>query len=276
MKLRNRVVFSCVLVLALLCACAHVQEGSVSRSPAPVLDRILKRGELVVGTAGGMPPLNMTTKTGDIIGFEIDLARKMASAMGVKLRVEPMEFSKLLPALEKGKVDMVLSGMTITPARNLKVAFVGPYFISGKAFLTKIETIAKAKDATEVNSPNVRLTALRGSTSQYFVEQVLPKVQLVPAKDYDEAVKLVLQGKVNAMIADYPICLVSVYRYPNEGLLSVITPLTYEPLGIAVPSYDPHLVNWVENFLASLEETGGMDELKERWFEDVSWLNQLP
>ncbi|NIQ91423.1 MAG: transporter substrate-binding domain-containing protein, partial [Deltaproteobacteria bacterium] len=115
-------------------------------------------------------------------------------------------------------VDMVLSGMTITPARNLKVAFVGPYFISGKAFLTKIETIAKAKEATEVNSPNVKLTALRGSTSQYFVEQVLPKVQLVPAKDYDEAVKLVLQGKVNAMIADYPICLVSVYRYPNEGL----------------------------------------------------------
>ena len=122
----------------------------------------------------------------------------------------------------------------------------------------------------------MKLTALRGSTSQYFVEQVLPKVQLVPAKDYDEAVKLVLEGKVNAMIADYPICLVSVYRYPNEGLLSVITPLTYEPLGIAVPSYDPHLVNWVENFLASLEETGGMDELKERWFEDVSWLNQLP
>jgi polar amino acid transport system substrate-binding protein len=183
-----------------------------------------------------------------------------------------MEFSKLLPALENGKVDMVLSGMTITPARNLKVAFVGPYYISGKAFLTKIETIAKAKDATEVNSPNVRLTALRGSTSQYFVEQVLPKVQLVPAKDYDEAVKLVIQGKVNAMIADYPICVVSVYRYPNKGLLSVITPLTYEPLGIAVPSYDPHLVNWLENFLSSLEETGGMDELKARWFGDASWL----
>jgi polar amino acid transport system substrate-binding protein len=122
----------------------------------------------------------------------------------------------------------------------------------------------------------VKLTALRGSTSQYFVEQVLPKVQLVPAKDYDEAVKLVLQGRVNAMIADYPICLVSVYRYPNEGLLSVVTPLTYEPLGIAVPSYDPHLVNWIENFLASLDETGAMDELKERWFGDASWLNQLP
>jgi polar amino acid transport system substrate-binding protein len=266
-------IFVLILSLILLFGCT---QQIVKPTPTPVLDRIMQKGELVVGTAASMPPLNMTTKKGEIIGFEIDLGRMMASAMGVKLRLEPMEFSKLLPALENGKVDMVLSGMTITPARNLKVAFVGPYFISGKAFLTKIETIAKAKDATEVNSPNVRLTALRGSTSQYFVEQVLPKVQLVPAKDYDEAVKLVIQGKVNAMIADYPICVISVYRYPNEGLLSVITPLTYEPLGIAVPSYDPHLVNWLENFLASLEETGGMDELKARWFGDASWLDQLP
>ena len=270
---RASVVIVLIMAVAVLFGCS---QKVVKPTPTPVLDGIVQKGELVVGTAASMPPLNMTTKNGEIIGFEIDLARMMASAMGVKLRVEPMEFSKLLPALENGKVDMVLSGMTITPARNLKVAFVGPYFISGKAFLTKIETIAKAKEATEVNSPNVRLTALRGSTSQYFVEQVLPKVQFVPAKDYDEAVKLVLQGKVNAMIADYPICVVSVFRYPKEGLLSVITPLTYEPLGIAVPSYDPHLVNWVENFLDSLEATGGMDELTERWFGDSSWLYQLP
>lgn len=270
---RASVVIVLIMAFAVLFGCS---QKIVKPTPTPVLDGIVQKGELVVGTAASMPPLNMTTKKGEIIGFEIDLARMMASAMGVKLRVEPMEFSKLLPALENGKVNMVLSGMTITPARNLKVAFVGPYFISGKAFLTKIETIAKAKEATEVNSPNVRLTALRGSTSQYFVEQVLPKVQLVPAKDYDEAVKLVIQGKVNAMIADYPICVVSVYRYPNKGLLSVITPLTYEPLGIAVPSYDPHLVNWVENLLAILEETGEMDALIQRWFGDASWLDQLP
>lgn len=270
---RARVVVVLIMAVAVLFGCS---QKTVKPTPTPVLDGIMQKGELVVGTAASMPPLNMTTKTGEIIGFEIDLAKMMASGMGVKLRLEPMEFSKLLPALESGKVDMVLSGMTITPARNLKVAFVGPYFISGKAFLTKIETIAKAKEAIEVNSPNVRLTGLRGSTSQYFVELVLPKVQFVPAKDYDEAVKLVIEGKVNAMIADYPICVFALLRYPNEGLLTVITPLTYEPLGIAVPSYDPHLVNWIENFLASLEETGAMDELKARWFGTASWLNRLP
>ena len=148
--------------------------------------------------------------------------------------------------------------------------------VKWKAFLTKIETIANAKEATEVNSPNTRLTALKGSTSQYFVEAVLAKVQFIPAKDYDEAVDLVINGKAHAMVADYPICVVSLFRHPNEGLLSVFNPLTYEPIGIAMPSYDPHLVNWVENFLFMLEETGELDELTERWFEDASWLTRLP
>ena len=89
-----------VLIMAVLFGCS---QKIVKPTPTPVLDGIVQKGELVVGTAASMPPLNMTTKKGEIIGFEIDLARMMASAMGVKLRVEPMEFSKLLPALENGK-----------------------------------------------------------------------------------------------------------------------------------------------------------------------------
>ena len=265
--------FVLILSFILLFGCT---QQIVKPTPTPALDNILQRGELVVGTAAEMPAFNMKTKDGEIIGFEADLAKLIADGMGVKLRFKEMKFDRLLSGLQAGEVDMVLSYMTMTPKRNLKVAFVGPYYVSGKAFLTKIETIAKAEEATEVNSPKTRLTALKGSTSQAFVEQVLPKVQFVPAKDYNEAVELVLKGKVHAMVADYPICVVSVFRYPNQGLLSVVTPLTYEPYGIALPSYDPHLVNWVENFLAILEETGEFDVLTQRWFGDASWLERLP
>ncbi len=264
------------VTLVFLFACTHGRETTVKSTPVPSLQRILEKGELVVGTAAEMPALNMKTKDGKIIGFEADLARYMAGAMGVKLRFQVMQFSQLLPALEEGRVDMILSYMTITPKRNLRVAFVGPYFVSGKAFLTKIKTIAAAKEATEVNSPTVRLTALRDSTSQYFVEKVLPKVQLVPANNYNDAINMVLQDKVDALIADYPICVTSVLFYPGQGLLAVVTPLTYEPLGIAVPAGDTHLINWLENFLNSLEEAGELDELTARWFGDASWLRELP
>ena len=265
-----------ILVLFLFAACAEFQTTSTPPSSSPVIDRILDRGELVVGTMGKMPPLNMTTKTGDLIGLEVDMVKSMAAAMDVKYRFEIMAFSKLLPALEAGKVDMVLSGMTITPDRNLKVAFVGPYFISGKAILTKIKTIAQADEAADINTANTKLVALKGSTSQAFVEAFIPKATLWTAADYDEAVSMVLKDEVHAMIADYPICVVSVFRYPKAGLLSVVTPLTYEPLGIAVPAGDPLLVNWLENFLAATADSGRLKALKEKWLASGAWLNQLP
>jgi polar amino acid transport system substrate-binding protein len=264
-----------VLALSLFSGCAEMQMGASSTSASPVLDRIQKRGELIVGTMGNMPPLNMTAKDGEIFGLEPDLARMLASAMNVDVRFVTKPFSELLPALQNGEVDMVLSGMTITPKRNLKVAFVGPYFISGKAFLTKVRTIAQAKEADDVNTPETKLVALRDSTSQAFAEAVLDKTTLFTTGTYDEAVDMVLQDKVHAMIADYPICVVSVFRYPEAGLLSMITPLTYEPIGIAIPASDPLLMNWTTNTLNSIEASGQLDELKLKWFAEGDWLDKL-
>jgi len=228
----------------------------------------------VVGTAASMPPLNMTTKSGQVIGFEIDLAQAMAKAMNVKLRVVPIPFAELMPGLEAGRVDMILSGMTITPSRNMKVAFVGPYFVSGKSFLTKSETLS-TKGSVDLNDPSVRLAALQASTSQRFVQENMPRATFIATKDYDEAIALVLENKADAMIADLPACVFTVLRYPDRGLYALTSPLTYEPIGIAMPGNDALLVNWTQNWLREYEATGALEETKDRWFKDVSWLGLL-
>jgi polar amino acid transport system substrate-binding protein len=277
MKLKTKKWMVLVIsLLMLLGGCAQTNSNTANASASPVIDRIQEQGELVVGTAGNMPPLNMTTKEGELIGYEVDLARAMARAMGVRAKLEVIPFAELLPALQSGKIDLILSNMTITPGRNLKVAFVGPYFTSGKAFLTKVKTIAIADEPGDIDAKNTKLVALKGSTSQAFVEEAIPDATLVTANDYDEAVKMVLEDKVHAMVADYPICVVSVFRYPNQGLLSVVTTLTYEPIGVGVPAGDPLLVNWVENFMGIAEETGLLQELKENWLLQADWLNRLP
>src|SRR5262249_27304772 len=215
------------LVVLVGCSSTPVQQTPTGST----LSRIQQRGELVVGTAASMPPLNMTTKTGEIIGLEIDMARAMADGMNVKLRLVPMPFSGLLSALQGGTVDMVLSGMTMTPERNTQVAFVGPYFLSGKSFLTTTATLTN-KGSDDLNNPNMRVVALRGSTSETFVRQTIPKATLVTTQDYDEAINQLLQGKVDVMIADLPACVVTVSRYPDKGLFALVTPLTREPIGI--------------------------------------------
>jgi polar amino acid transport system substrate-binding protein len=265
-----------LVVFGLLTVWGHVFAADESTKVSPVLDRILTKKELVVGTAASMPPLNMTTKDGQIVGMEMDLARLFADGMGVKLTLKPMHFNDLLPALEAGQVDMILSSMTMTPGRNLKAAFVGPYFASGKSILTKKANVGSVDEIGKMNNPEKVFVALKGSTSQMFVERLMPKAKLVLADDYGQAVEMVRNDKAVAMVADFPICMVSVYRYPEAGLITLEKPISYEPIGIALPPNDPLLVNWVQNFLNTLEKTGEMQLLLERWFKDTSWVSRLP
>jgi polar amino acid transport system substrate-binding protein len=242
----------------------------------PVLDRILAKKELVVGTAADMPPLNMTLKDGTIAGLEVDIATLMATSIGVKLTLKTIPFKDLLSALEAGQVDLVLSGMTMTPLRNTQVAFAGPYFGSGKSVLIKQENVASLQSTAMMNNPDVTLAALKGSTSQLFVERVAPKAKLVPTDGYDQAIAMVLDGRVRAMVADFPICNVSVYRHRDKGLTTLKSPLNYEPLGIALSPNDPLLLNWAQNFVTYLLNSGELSLLQRKWFDDASWMLQLP
>jgi polar amino acid transport system substrate-binding protein len=275
--MRKRIIFVAVAVtVGLMVGLGQVFAAGEIKSLSPVLDRIMAKKELVVGTAASMPPLNMTTKDGQIIGMEADLARYFAFGMGVKLSLKPIRFNDLLTALGKGQVDMVLSAMTITPQRNLTVAFVGPYFASGKSILTKKANVESVDEIEKMNNPQKVLVALKGSTSQMFVEKLMPKAKLVLADDYDQAVAAVKNDKAIAMVADYPICFVTVNRYPDAGLATLTKPISYEPIGVALPSSDPLLVNWVQNALYFFEKTGELDALTQRWFRDTSWMTRLP
>jgi polar amino acid transport system substrate-binding protein len=258
-----------VLVSALLLiAASHAAAGRA-------MDGILKRGELVVGITGTQPPLNVANKDGKIIGYDADLARLIAMNLGVKVKFATMPFADLLPALTAGKVDMVVSSMTMTLERNRKVAFVGPYYISGKGILTKTQTIAALQQTDGLNSADYKVAVLNNSTSQAFVEQSAPKAHLVPTNSYDEAIDMLLGDKVNALVADYPFCAFSAFRYQDKGLVSGQSKLTAEPLGIAIPE-DALLINWLGNFVNMLQASGQAENLTKKWFQSGSWIKELP
>ena len=265
-----------VLMMGCLLAagCAEMNQ-TTKASSSPVMDRITSRGELRVGISGDMPPMNLLTKEDKVIGMDVDLATMIADAMGARLSVQRIDFNSLLPALESGRIDMIVSNMTMTPDRNLKAAFVGPYLTSGKAFLTKRSSIAQAKGLPDVNSPQYTFVALKGSTSEAVIVRGAPQAKHLTAATQNDAIQMVVDGRADAMIADFPICVVAVYRNPAAGLVSVVTPITYEPIGIAVPKGDPHLLNWLGNFLQGLEKAGYMQDLKQKWFAQPTWLPQM-
>jgi polar amino acid transport system substrate-binding protein len=263
-----------VISLALASACAHDPGSKTTGAALSKFEKILQKKELIVGMTGKQPPLNAKNKENKLIGLEPDLARMMAEAMGVTLKFELMDFFELLPALESGRLDLIISGLTMTPQRNLKTAFVGPYFVTGKSFLTKADPIAKCRELCDIDSPETTLTFLKGSTSQAFAEKMIPKARRIPARDYDEAIALILEDKADAMIADLLTCVLAVIRHPHRGLQTSLKTFSFEPLGIALPGGDPLLLNWTENFLKILQGAGELKRISEYWLKNEMWVDE--
>jgi polar amino acid transport system substrate-binding protein len=247
----------------------------MSASAGTILEEILQRKELRIGTSGQQPPISATNKKGELIGLDIDIAKAMADAMDVEATFVALPFGELLPALEAGRVDMVISGMTMTAKRNTTFAFVGPYFVSGKGLLAKAEKYATLQEASGLNSPEVRIAALRNSTSQTYAETLMPNAKLVFAHSYDEAIGLLFEGKIDVLVADFPFCALTAYRHQDKRLFAGQSPLTFEPLGIAMKE-DTLLINWVQNFLAILNGNGELKEMHSQWLNGGPWIDELP
>ena len=109
-----------------------------------------------------------------------------------------------------------------------------------------------------------------------FVQTFIPEALLFATADYQEAVQMVIDGKADAMVADFPICALSQMRFPDAGLATLAEPMTIEPIGIALAPGDSLFVNMVTNYLSALEGIGLLDALETKWFEDGGWLIQLP
>jgi polar amino acid transport system substrate-binding protein len=117
------------------------------------------------------------------------------------------------------RVDAIMSGMTITPQRNLKALFAGPYILSGKSILTKSKVLAEISEAEEANEKKYTITCLKGSTSEKFVQKFMPETEIIPVENYDSGVDMVLNDQADALVADYPICLVTLLRYQDKDSL---------------------------------------------------------
>jgi polar amino acid transport system substrate-binding protein len=263
----KRIILSIALVFAMFV--------TVDAQKKSALTKIVESGELKVGTTGNQPPYSMTSLGGELVGYEVDLATLLAESMGLKLTLVQLPFDELLPALKAGKIDAVMSGMTITPERNMNALFVGPYMVSGKSILTKGSTLTAIDEQGEINQSTVKLAALKGSTSETFCATVLPEAEISLTQNYDEAVQMLLNDQVMAIIADVEICQVTMLRYPNEDLAALDTPLTIEPIGMAISPDAFLLENIINNYFASLQMIGALDLLQIKWFEDGSWLLQV-
>jgi polar amino acid transport system substrate-binding protein len=245
---------------------------SLNSQSQEILNRILESGELRVGMSGDQPPFSMTATDGSMFGLDVDMANGLADNIGVKARLIKMNFKDLIPALQAGKIDMIISGVTMTIERNKKVAFIGPYLISGNTVATKSKELAKAKSIQDIDKKDIKIAVMQGTTSEEFINANVSNATVFKSATNKLAMKLLVDGKVDVMVAGYPTIAVALLDNRTEGLLTIDHPMDYEPIGFAVAPSDPLLLNLVTNYFHALERTEILDLLKTKWFEEGSWI----
>lgn len=245
-------------------------------SAGQTIDRIRTTGELVLGTPGDFPPFSVTSDQGDLIGFDIALARELAKSMGVNLRIERLPFGELIPSLKAGRVDMIMSGLSITPRRNLEIAFIGPYGNSGQAFIGRKDIVESLREPLDLNRDGLKIAVLQGTTAEKTARRVLPHTEMTYTKSLDQALILLLNGEIDGLISDYPYCKVAEFRYRDRGLVLFDKILTFEQLGIGVAGDDVLFINLLTNYLNLLVGSGALKAMQEFWFKSSDWISILP
>lgn len=241
------------------------------------IDRIVSNGVLRIGMDPGYMPFEMKDRQGDLIGFDVDLAYLLGDAMGVRIEFVPPSgsFASLMDDLYANRFDMILSGMTITPERNLRVMFSDPYITVGQAVLANIKHKGTVRHAENLNSTTYLITYLEGTTGAATVNNLLPRARRVSVASQEEGIAMVRDGRADAFVYDLPAFATLMAKEGKESFLFLDQPLSFEPLGIGVRFTDFQLHNLLNNFIRQIQADGTYDTLYDRWFLQTGWFQRL-
>ena len=242
---------------------------------AGMVDDVVQRGTLRVGMDPTYMPFEMTNKRGEIIGFEVDLLKAMAKAMGVKLELVSTGYDGIIPALLTDKFDMIGSGMTLTQERNLRVNFSEPFIVVGQTLLIRQELQGKIKSYKDLNDAQYRITSKVGTTGEMVAKKLIAKAQYHGYDNEQEALMDVVNGKADAFIYDAPYNVVAVNKAGAGKLVFLDEPFPYEPLAFGLKKGDHDSLNWINNFLRQIKQDGSYDRIHDKWFKKNDWLKEM-
>ena len=275
MKLTRRILGTLAITAAAasLALPSAAQNTTQSLSSESVIETIKQREVIKIGLSLFIP-WSMRDKNGELIGFELDVGRKLAEDMGVDVEFIPTAWDGIIPALVAGKFDAIISGMSVTAQRNLTVNFTDPYAFSGLKILANRE-MTEGFSSADFNSPDVTFAARRGATPAIVIQKMFPDAELLLFDEDGAAAQEVLNGNAHATMASEPAPSREARTYPD--ILYVPFDNIFDPRGegFAVRKGDPDALNYFNNWISHNWRTGWLKERHDYWFTTEDWADQV-
>ncbi len=259
---------------ALLTTAAMGSDLQRQLSRDSMLEQVLRRGALQVGMSTFVP-WAMKDKNGELIGFEIDVATRLAKDMGVDVEFIPTKWAGIIPALLTGKFDVIIGGMGILPQRNLKVNFSIPYDTTGMSIVANKDLAAGFDSLEDFNRKEVVVAVRLGATPAMAAKKYLPEAELRQFDDESQAYQELINGKAHAVVASAPTPAFYALRYPDRLFLPLKDTFTREPIGFAVRKGDVDTLNFLNNWIRVVQAEGWLKERKHYWFETRDWASRI-
>jgi polar amino acid transport system substrate-binding protein len=224
------------------------------------------KGEpLRIGMELSYPPFEMQDKSGQPDGVGVKLAEALAKHLGRKLKVVPMDFTGLIPALKTGNIDLIISSMTATNERKKSIDFSDPYAFTGLALL--VGKFSDVKSIDDLKGPGRTIAVKAATTGETWTTDHLPEAKRVVFEDQTACVLEVVQGRADAFIYDQ----LSIYKYAKENQKTtrgLLKPFVEEAWAVGVAKGNDKLRGEVNEFLKDYRAQGGFAKLGDEYLKD--------
>ncbi len=243
---------ACALVL--LAAAAATAEPAAT--PAP----------LRVGMAPNYPPLAFK-EDGQMAGIEVDFAKRLGTALGRPVEIVETEWEELGPALAAKRIDLVMSGTSITERRKAHVNFTAPYLAVGQMAIIRVEDYAELHDPAAMDRPQSRVGFVSRTTGESWAREHLKKAKLHGYGNTDEGVAALENDQIDYFIQDAPAVwrVTGGFKTSNPKLRGLYRPLTDEELAWAVPKDNPELLAQLNAVLEQWRRDGTIEDVLDDW-----------
>ncbi len=263
-----------MIMFLLFAGIAPAGETGKKLSEESIVESIQKAGVIRVGMSTFVP-WAMKNKQGKLIGFEIDVARKLAEDMGVKIEFIPTNWSGIVPALLTEKFDVIIGGMGITPQRNLKVNFTIPYDYSGMSLVAHKKKAPGFISLDDFNKKHIVIAVRIGTTAEQAARKYMPNATLRLFDNETQALQELNLGRIHAVVASAPLPMFQALKYPAKLYVPIKENFTKEPIGFAIRKGDFDALNYFNNWIRKIDADGFLKETKAYWFETDKWRAQV-
>ncbi len=243
-------------------AAAALAVGLTGAARADQLADVKARGTLICGTLGTAEPFSFQhPQTREIVGYDVDICRKVADTLGVKMELKPIAVEARIPELLQGRVDILAANLGYTPERAQQIDYSYSYFVSQQKLMTTKESGLTTIDSLK----GKKVTALKGSSSEQGVRKHLPSAETVTYQDTSSAFLALTQDKVDAFCAS-ELILVKLRQSSKVPMFVIEKSLFVEPWGLGLRKGEAAFKEQVNATLTKLQSSGELDTIFSKWF----------